>query len=199
MNCGDMLVPKILKAVISAGVTLAFVVNGAFAQPRCSALQVPVMRQEAPPSQYVIFCKRNPDECKLIGDAVLQSDPSLYRLLGEVNEAVNKEIEFVSDQDRLGVEENWDFPKDCQGDCEDFALEKRHRLVETGLPSASLTVAIVHHEVQFFPHAVLLVEMDTGTWVLDNLYDEIMCWDAVPYRYERREQPDGQWVRFQIF
>ena len=59
-------------------------------------------------------------------------------------------------------------------------------------------MAIVHHEFQFFPHAVLLVETDTGTWVLDNLNDEITCWSAVPYRYERRERPDGLWIRYQV-
>jgi predicted transglutaminase-like cysteine proteinase len=34
--------------------------------------------------------------------------------------------------------------------------------------------------------------------VLDNLHDEPMCWDALPYRYARRERPDGLWTRFAI-
>lgn len=193
-----MFVANGLSIVGAVGFFSAILASGVIAQPRCSALEIPVMRHEGPPSQYVRFCESNPEECALFGDNVLHSDPSLHRLLNRVNEAVNTEIELVSDPDRLGVEEDWNFPQNCQGDCEDFALEKRHRLVEAGLSSAALTIAIVHHELQFFPHAVLLVETDTGTWVLDNLYDEIICWDVVPYRYERRELPDGQWVRFQI-
>ena len=70
------------------------------------------------------------------------------------------------------------------------------RLADEGMPSASLTIAIVFHETLLFPHAVLLAETDAGTWVLDNLQDELLCWDAVPYFYTRREQPDGSWARF---
>lgn len=169
------------------------------AQSGCSALEIEILRVEAPPSQYASFCELHPGDCVLRGDAVLPSSPGLRALLNEVNSAVNSEIELVSDPDRLGVEEDWDFPQDCRGDCEDFALEKRHRLVANGVPSAAMTMAIVHHERLLFPHAVLLVETDTGTWVLDNLRDDILCWDAVPYRYERREQPGGQWVRFDPF
>ena len=120
----------------------------------------------------------------------------VHQWLSDVNARVNDEVEFVSDMDNLGVEEDWSFPRDCRGDCEDFALEKRERLVDLGLPRASLTIAIAFHEVQFFPHAVLLAETTTGTWVLDNLHDDVLCWDAVPYKYTRREQPDGTWVRF---
>jgi predicted transglutaminase-like cysteine proteinase len=57
-------------------------------------------------------------------------------------------------------------------------------------------MAIAFHEMQFFPHAVLLVETSKGTWVLDNLYETVLCWDAVTYIFTHREQPDGQWARF---
>lgn len=189
---------KLRNASIT-GFVWACLASGALAQPRCSALEIPIRRAEPPPSQYALFCERHPNDCALSGDAVLSTNPSLHKLLFTVNAAVNADVEFVPDMDRLGVDEQWEFPSNCQGDCEDFALEKRRRLVEAGLSSASLTMAIVHHEVQFFPHAVLLVETNTGTWVLDNLYDEVMCWDAVPYRYERREQPNGEWLRFAQF
>lgn len=190
-----MFVSCFVKFVTMIGICSAYLSGGALAGITCSTLSIPIMRKEAPPTQYAKFCEKHPAECALTGNAVLHSDPHLNTLLFAVNKAVNGEVEFVPDPDR-GLEEDWDFPQSCEGDCEDFALEKRHRLVEAGLSSASLTIAIVHHEIQFFPHAVLLVETDTGTWVLDNLYDEVMCWDAVPYRYERREQADGQWSRF---
>ncbi len=119
-------------------------------------------------------------------------------LLERINREVNAAVALTSDVAEYGLEECWRFPVDGAGDCEDFALEKRRLLAAAGLPSAALTMAIVHHEVQFFPHAVLLAETTGGTWVLDNLADELMCWDALPYRYERRERPDGQWVRYVV-
>ena len=66
-----------------------------------------------------------------------------------VNRQVNEEIELVSDMDNLGVEEQWNFPIDCRGDCEDFALEKRERLVAIGWPRSALTISIAFHEVQY--------------------------------------------------
>jgi predicted transglutaminase-like cysteine proteinase len=164
--------------------------------PRCAPLQQPIASVEGPPTQYEDFCQRYPASCILEGAPVIEWTTEVHQALSDVNARVNDEVEFVSDMDNLGVEEDWDFPRDCRGDCEDFVLEKRERLVELGFPRASLTVAFAFHEVQFFPHAVLLAETTAGTWVLDNLYDEVRCWDAVPYRYSRREQPDGTWLRF---
>ena len=164
--------------------------------PRCVPMELPVARIDGPPSQYVDFCRRHPAACVLDGEPLIEWTAELGQQLGAVNLEVNQEVEFVSDMDNLGLEESWDFPQDCRGDCEDFVLEKRERLVALGLPRASLTIAFAFHEVQFFPHAILLVETSTGTWVLDNLYDEIRCWDALPYRWTRRERPDGTWIRF---
>ncbi|MDM7971062.1 MAG: transglutaminase-like cysteine peptidase [Paracoccaceae bacterium] len=182
-------------AMTMAGLVAAFLSGNAPAQTPCTTLALPVLRVDPPPSQYVRFCTDHPSECALTGAAVLPFNPALIRLLSSVTAAVNSDIDLVPDPDR-GIEEDWDLPHDCQGDCEDFALEKRHRLVQSGLPSASLTMAIVQHETRHFPHAVLLVETDGGTWVLDNLSDTVMCWDAVPYHFDRREQPGGQWLRF---
>lgn len=147
--------------------------------------------------QYADFCAREPVACDLTGAPVVDWEATRSRL-ERVNRDVNAEIKFVPDRIGEGSEECWEFPTDGTGDCEDFALEKRRRLVAEGVPSAALTMAIVHHEVEFFPHAVLLAETTAGTRVLDNLFDEVVCWDAVPYRYERRERPDGPWERYVI-
>lgn len=166
--------------------------------PLCRAMDLPVAEVEAPPIQYQAFCERNPGHCVLNGEPVMTWTGQLHARLAHLNGRVNAEIELQSDWDNLGVEERWSYPQDCRGDCEDFALEKRRRLVEAGFPSAALTMAIAFHEVQYFPHAVLLAETTAGTWVLDNLQDDLLCWDALPYRYTRRERPDGQWERFEV-
>ena len=165
--------------------------------PRCMPMQLGVRAVEPPPSQYAAFCQTEPAACRLDGDATIHWTEALHGLLLSVQREVNAEIEFLPDWENSGQEELWCFPENGLGDCEDFALEKRRRLVAAGVPSAALTLAIAFHEVRFFPHAVLLVETTTGTWVLDNLYDDVLCWDAVPYLYTRREQPDGLWLRFE--
>lgn len=166
--------------------------------PYCVRMDLPVARIEAPPSPYRDFCGRESDACALDGSPVIDWTDEVHLRLQAVNSAVNREVRLASDWGHSGQEELWSFPEDGSGDCEDFTLEKRRRLVAGGLPGAALTCAIVFHEVQFFPHAVLLAETTAGTWVLDNLYDDVLCWDAVPYVYRLRERPDGQWTRFML-
>lgn len=191
--------PPILNAPTTALIALLALPAPAGAVPRCGPIAIDVLRLEPPPTQYARFCAVYPGQCDLTGDPVLDWTEELHAVLTRVNAGVNAEIEFVSDPDNLGKEEVWSLPVDCRGDCEDFALEKRRRLTdEEGLPRAALTMGIAFHEVQFFPHAVLFAETTRGTWVLDNLHDEVMCWDALPYRYTRRERPDGDWERFVV-
>ena len=189
------------RALVAGGALAWLAATAAAGEDRretvCNALAIPEYRLEPPPSQYAAFCERRPEACQLTGPAVIDWESS-RSLLERINGEVNAAVALTSDVAEYGLEECWRFPVDGAGDCEDFALEKRRLLAAAGLPSAALTMAIVHHEVQFFPHAVLLAETTGGTWVLDNLADELMCWDALPYRYERRERPDGQWVRYVV-
>lgn len=152
---------------------------------------------EAAPTQYAAFCRRTPEECALSGDPSLLLGSELAETLARVNRDVNAEIVLTADAGCSEAEELWSRPTTGYGDCEDFALEKRARLREAGVSSAALTMAIVHHRTEFFAHAVLLVETDRGTFVLDNLTDDVMCWRDVPYNFERRERPDGLWERFE--
>lgn len=161
-------------------------------------MEWPIAYVDGPPERYVEFCSNNEGACDLTGAEVVDWSVVIRSELEQVNNSVNDELLFVPDWETEGRDDVWSYPRDCQGDCEDFALEKRRRLAAIGIPSASLTMAIVYHEVLFFPHAILLVEANSGTWVLDNFYDEILCWDAVPYIYTHRERPDGQWVRFKL-
>lgn len=162
----------------------------------CSKVDVPVVAVEERPTQYAAFCRQMPDECTLSGDEELRVDAGVATTLARVNRDVNGEIVLTADAGCSGGEEHWSRPASGYGDCEDFALEKRARLREAGLPSATMTMAIVHHRTEYFAHAVLLVETDRGTFLLDNLTDEVICWRDAPYSLERRERPDGLWERF---
>lgn len=181
---------------VLALVALAPPMRGGAFPPECPTMELAVRRLEPPPQPYVEFCGRNPGHCELTGTAVLDWSPALGAALAAVNAAVNADVRFLSDPECWGLEDYWTYPAFGRGDCEDYALEKRRRLVAEGLPSAALTMAILHHREEYFPHAVLTVETDAGTWVLDNLHDAPICWADLPYRWEQRERPDGQWARF---
>jgi predicted transglutaminase-like cysteine proteinase len=189
-----------LRVAFALLISLAFVpLSSAEAQERipfCVPMALPTDSVVDAPPQYQDFCARTPQACDMAGPIVVDWTLERHGQLREVNAGVNRDVLFTSDLEQHGVEERWYLPLDCRGDCEDFALEKRERLVALGWPRASLTMAFAYHEVQFFPHAVLLAETTQGTWVLDNLYNEVRCWDGVPYRYTFREQADGNWRRF---
>lgn len=177
-------------------VTVSVALDAAAFQVPCSALNLQVLRVEDAPSQYARFCLSRPEQCDLEDEDSIMLDQPTRELVATINVAVNQEIELMPDIDCHGEEELWILPFKGYGDCEDLALEKRKRLRAAGVSSAALTMAIVHHKEQFFPHAVLLLESDGGTHVLDSLDDAILCWDTPPYEYERRERPDGSWSRF---
>lgn len=137
-----------------------------------------------------------PGACDLTGPMALPMTPGLRATLDRVNSTVNDAITFVPDLEWRGVEDLWSYPVHGCGDCEDYALEKRRRLVAAGLPRGALTLAIAYPRSAPSPHAVLLAETDAGTWVLDSLTDALACWDGAGLNYESRERPDGRWDRF---
>jgi len=52
------------------------------------------------------------------------------------------------------------------GDCEDFALEKRRRLIQIGFPWQQLRVCILRVESSYL-HAILIVHTDKGDFCMD--------------------------------
>lgn len=164
--------------------------------PACGSIDIPILRTEGRPSQYEAFCRSTPDQCVMSGDVSVELDRPTFQKVNAINQTVNRDVVPLSDIECYGREELWTLPEDGYGDCEDVALEKRRLLVEAGLPSAALTLAIVHHKKEFFPHAVLLLKAHRGTYILDSQNDDMVCWAASPYEFERRERPDGTWSRF---
>lgn len=190
MSCAALLVAAPVTAEVTAIDDLASL------PARCSRMFLPVATVAPPPMAFSEFCQSNPGHCGMRGPRVLRWRKSLARDLAGVNRAVNAEVRFVPDHESSGEEELWSYPKSGAGDCEDLALEKRRRLVALGLPRAALTMAIIHHRTLGFSHAVLVVEKTRGSFVLDNLTDEIKCWSRLPFNFETRERPDGLWTRF---
>jgi predicted transglutaminase-like cysteine proteinase len=123
-----------------------------------------------------------------------------WQQLTAVNRQVNHAIVPTADMSQYGVSEYWAMPisegglaRDVgsapRGDCEDYALEKRARLISLGWRNDALVLAVAHASGAGM-HAVLVVQTDHGDFVLDNLGDEPQRPDARNYHWVSR-QADG--------
>lgn len=141
-----------------------------------------------PPIGWVEHCGREPAECSApdLPARDLTLTPAALRLLTSVNDGVNREIAPVTDAEQWGVAERWDFAETGRGDCEDYVLLKRRRLVAAGVPRQALLVTVVRDETGD-GHAVLTVKTDRGDFVLDNQRAEILPWTATGYRFVKRQ------------
>jgi predicted transglutaminase-like cysteine proteinase len=149
------------------------------------------------PIGHYDFCKANPSECS-IRSRKTRPEPmsgALWSLLQRVNLAVNQEVRPMNDLDIYGRDEVWAYPDAGVGDCEDYVLEKRKRLKESGLALANLLITVVR-KPDGEGHAVLTVRTDRGDFVLDNLTDVIRPWNETGYRYLKRQSAEhtGRWV-----
>ena len=141
-----------------------------------------------PPIGYVTFCRENRDECRpgrRFADRI-QLTPSKFREIVGINNDVNKAIAPVTDLELYGQPEVWAYPADNRGDCEDYVLLKRKKLIERGFPESTLLITVVRDENNE-GHAILTVRTDKGDFVLDNKRREVMRWAETPYTFVKRQ------------
>ena len=114
--------------------------------------------------------------------------------LDAINRQVNSTVTPVTDLELYGREELWTYPN-RYGDCEDYALLKRHMLIRQGWAPESLLMTVVWDE-NGEGHAVLTVTTSAGDFVLDNKRDDIRRWQATGYTFEKRQSAfgRGRWV-----
>ncbi|MBO9557448.1 MAG: transglutaminase-like cysteine peptidase [Caulobacter sp.] len=120
------------------------------------------------------------------------------RLINLINREVNKEVQRADDFDLYGLLEYWSLPRvidgKMYGDCEDYALEKRRRLIAAGVPAQSLSMAVAV-TARGESHAVLVVSMEMGDMILDNLTPWATPWQDLNYRWVERQTAGGaDWV-----
>ncbi|WP_084174750.1 transglutaminase-like cysteine peptidase [Afifella pfennigii] len=152
-------------------------------------------RRASPPIGHRDFCRSFPAECQARGT----SEPMVltqarWQQLTRINTEVNRAVKPVTDQEFYGAEEVWTLP-DGYGDCEDYVLMKRKRLVDLGWSTANTLVSVVFDEVGD-GHAVLVVRTDRGDFILDNKLDAIRLWSETGYRYVKRQDVSDpmRWV-----
>ena len=81
---------------------------------------------------------------------------------------------------------------DGHGDCDDYALTKRQKLLAAGLPERALRVAVVTNW-RGDRHAVLTVATDKGDYVLDNMRGDVLPWNRTDYTYLGRQDANHPW------
>jgi predicted transglutaminase-like cysteine proteinase len=151
---------------------------------------VPYMRMYGlaqPPYGFIRFCENTPDECNpaLQEDSRFYASPERLSELDDVNRRVNRAIEPRTDLEIYGVNEYWTLPSKY-GDCEDYALLKRHDLMRMGWPSSALLMTVVRDE-KGEGHAVLTARTAQGDFVLDNKIDDVRLWSRTPYEFVMRQ------------
>ncbi len=135
------------------------------------------------PFAFVRFCKVNSGSCDAgRGDAEVSLTPALRAELLRINSTVNRTIAEQNDDDDDDV-----WAQDVTaGDCEDFALTKRHQLIKAGWPTRSLRIAVAKTRAGE-GHAVLVVRTSEGDLVLDNRTSAVRTWN----------QTDLKWIKIQ--
>src|SRR5690606_30734735 len=124
----------------------------------------------------------------------LELTREVWALLVEVNDYVNMSVAPMTDMEMWGREELWSYPTSV-GDCEDYALEKRRRLMEAGIPAGDLLLTVAR-QPNGDGHAVLSVRTDRGDFILDNLEPNVLLWNETEYAYLKRQSArnSGAWV-----
>ena len=148
------------------------------------------------PIGHYEFCQREPVECrqKTARQAPTELSRSLWAELVSINNAVNATVSPRTDMEIWGREELWSYPTNV-GDCEDYVLEKRRRLMELGVPAGDLLITVVRQR-SGAGHAVLTVRTSRGEFILDNLETRVLPWADTEYSYLKRQSDvnSGTWV-----
>jgi predicted transglutaminase-like cysteine proteinase len=143
-----------------------------------------------PPFAHTRFCLIYPTECRVHGfpfrggaiALTASRRAELVRINAEINRAIRPQRSFESTAD-----EKWLIAPPF-GDCNDYAVTKRHQLLMRGWPARALLLAEVvvpsgEH------HLVLVVRTREGDMVADNLDLAIRLWTETRYRWVRIQSP----------
>jgi predicted transglutaminase-like cysteine proteinase len=187
----------ILAAVAAAPGLVQQAMADPAALPRDQDRSSPYMRVFAvtqPPYGFVQFCERMPQECRQgpLEEQRFSATPERLSELDTVNRAVNREIAPATDLEIYGQAEHWTIPT-ARGDCEDYALLKRKRLMARGWPASALLLTVVRDE-KGEGHAVLTARTVQGDFILDNKTNEVKSWNRTGYEFMMRQSYLNQMI-----
>lgn len=177
--------------VVAAAIIALVMASGASALPSAPALR------DGPytlaPLAFARFCLDYPRECEKTGGPVrVRLTLGGFAELRRVNRAVNASLRPRAARSPLAL---WRLGARA-GDCNDYAVQKRHELIARGWPLQTLSLAAVKTR-RGESHLVLTVRTDRGDLVLDNLRPNVVAWRQTGYVWIARQSgPDPLfWVR----
>jgi predicted transglutaminase-like cysteine proteinase len=194
-----------ILATIAAVVAMGF--NQAaeaafFGYPRVLKQQLAHVRFDTPalaPLAHTFFCMQYPQDCVVrkltfrhgivytpFVRTKLELTEQRWNDLAAVTVAVNRAIRPEANTGGL-LAERW-LIAPVAGDCNDYAVTKRHRLIALGWPPQSLLLAEVvtawgEH------HLVVVASLDAGDFVIDSLNDAVRPWSRTGYKWVRVQTP----------
>lgn len=166
-----------LLPFFSAGPAYSFGLGGVTRAPErnVEALYIREKNRSLEPFAHVLFCTRTPSECAdSNGPTSVELTREKKRELMEVNRRVNYQINPRNDDANVIGGDEWSLaPR--SGDCEDYAITKRHTLISQGWPASALRLAVAHTSWGE-GHLVLIVRTSKGDLVLDNMTNAVRNW-----------------------
>ena len=196
MQRTSRLVLAVILIVMSGGVQWAGGALSTIPRSRPAPAYIELGRPTLPPLAYTMFCLRYEAECRrkrAFRGGPIRLTEERWADLREINRTIN--LTIVPARNELGLAgEAWTL-NPARGDCNDYAVSKRHELLRRGWPAHVLLLSeVVVSSGEH--HLVLLVRTRSGDLVLDNLTPHIMPWSRTPYRWVRVEGPkrNGLWV-----
>jgi predicted transglutaminase-like cysteine proteinase len=179
---------RYLHAILAVTIASAVLPGDAEARSRSpqEANLPPTLMEASPtlaPFQHVRFCLRYPSDCKtsLAESDRVEFSTETSELLKRVNHSINMSIIPASKTYGSNLGDGWTIAPNM-GDCNDYAVTKRHELLESGLPSRALRLSVVK-TASGIGHLVLVVATTRGDLVMDNLTEAIRPWQSTGYQW----------------
>lgn len=115
---------------------------------------------------------------RVLADIVAEArDLRFVDRLSLVNRSFNKAVAYVPDSRNYGRRDHWATVGEVlgrgRGDCEDYAIVKMAALMRAGVPERSMSVLVLYDHGNRAFHAVLSVATSKGTYILDNMRDDV--------------------------
>jgi predicted transglutaminase-like cysteine proteinase len=149
------------------------------------------------PFQHVRFCLRYPADCKSdpTETTTVELTAETLETIHRVNRDVNASIIPVARSNAI-ADGGWTISP-ASGDCNDYAVSKRHELVQSGFPAKAVRLAVVKTP-SGIGHLVLVVSTNKGNLVLDNLSETILPWQLTKYHWVKIQSTSDARYWFEI-
>lgn len=168
-------------------VQTAAIIPGVFRSFAIPMKNFPVSARWAPIYRAISGCagnacgQKDKDFANLVGAARQQG---FLAKLDRVNRGVNGLIAYSRDKVVYGSLDHWAKPAEIlkrgAGDCEDFAILKMAALVDAGVPAQSMSLVVLQDSEKGVFHAVLSVATGSGTFILDNVRNNVVKDTSLP-------------------